>query len=66
MTREHHSSHSFSARAINKVGYETVDSEGNVSIFGIVAGVTQEILDARQRHAEMTRQTQYENQVIQR
>ena len=65
VTREHSSSHNFSARSITKVGYESVDSDGNISIFGIVAGVTDDILQARQRHVAMAESARFQNQVLQ-
>jgi hypothetical protein len=51
-TKEHSSGHDFSARSIKKVGFESIDSDGKVSIFGVVAGVSSDILEARQRYAE--------------
>lgn len=63
-SRKNDSSNNFSASFIEKVGYESVDSEGNISIFGLVGGVTQEILDSRRRYAEMARERQYQNQIV--
>jgi len=53
-TREYSSGNNFSAGidAIKKVGFESVDSEGNVSIFETISGVAGDILQARQRYAE--------------
>jgi hypothetical protein len=56
-TCEQSSSHSFNRYFdVKTVGREVVDSDGNVSIFRLVADVTNDILQARQRYAE---QAQY-------
>lgn len=65
-TRECNSGHNFPTNFVLEVGYERVDSEGNVSIFGLVSGVANEILQARQVHVQVARENQIYNQIVQR
>lgn len=59
-TRDYNSSHSFNRYSDAKtVGREVTDSDGNVSVFGLVADVTNDILQARQRYAEQAQYNQW-------
>jgi hypothetical protein len=51
-TKECSSGHEFSANSITRVGFESVDSDGNVNIFKTVCDVTNDVLEARQRFAQ--------------
>jgi hypothetical protein len=51
-TKEYSSGHEFSVDFIKRVGFESVDADGNVSIMSATRELGEEILGARQRYAE--------------
>lgn len=61
-TKEYSSGHEFSVDSIMKVGYESIDADGNVSIMSATRELGEEILGARQRYAE---QASYNNWLAQ-
>lgn len=65
-TREKSNGYNFSTRSISVVGYERVDSEGNVSIFGLAGGIANEIVEARQRYAQIQYEARIQSQIAHR
>jgi hypothetical protein len=65
-TREYSSGYNFPTKFVSEVGCEIVDSEGNISIFGLVGGIANEILQARQIHVQAALDGQIYNQIVQR